>query len=169
MVAFKTEEPGQKYEQQYQDGLITQGEKYNKVVDAWSHCTDRVADEMMKKISGIDPSAEINAVYMMAHSGARGSAAQMKQLAGMRGLMAKPSGEIIETPIISNFKEGLTVLEYFNSTHGARKGLADTALKTANSGYLTRRLVDVAQDCHHHRRRLRHKKRHHINADHRGR
>jgi DNA-directed RNA polymerase subunit beta' len=140
------------YEQQYQDGLITQGEKYNKVVDAWSQCTDRVADEMMKVIqTDIDQvSGErkpINSIWMMAHSGARGSAAQMKQLAGMRGLMAKPSGEIIETPIISNFKEGLTVLEYFNSTHGARKGLADTALKTANSGYLTRRLVDVAQDC----------------------
>ncbi len=136
----------QEYEQQYQDGLITQGEKYNKVVDAWSHCTDRVADEMMKEISRPKKGEPINSVYMMAHSGARGSAAQIKQLAGMRGLMAKPSGEIIETPIISNFKEGLTVLEYFNSTHGARKGLADTALKTANSGYLTRRLVDVAQD-----------------------
>ena len=140
------------YEQQYQDGLITQGEKYNKVVDAWSQCTDRVADEMMKVIqTDIDQVTgarkPINSIWMMAHSGARGSAAQMKQLAGMRGLMAKPSGEIIETPIISNFKEGLTVLEYFNSTHGARKGLADTALKTANSGYLTRRLVDVAQDC----------------------
>ncbi len=141
------------YEQQYIDGLITQGEKYNKVIDAWAQCTDRVADEMMKEISArrIDESTgrerQINSIYMMAHSGARGSAAQMKQLAGMRGLMAKPSGEIIETPIISNFKEGLTVLEYFNSTHGARKGLADTALKTANSGYLTRRLVDVAQDC----------------------
>ena len=134
------------YEQQYQDGLITQGEKYNKVVDAWSNCTDRVADEMMKEISRPKKGEPINSVYMMAHSGARGSAAQIKQLAGMRGLMAKPSGEIIETPIISNFKEGLTVLEYFNSTHGARKGLADTALKTANSGYLTRRLVDVAQD-----------------------
>src|SRR5690349_13117669 len=132
----------QEYEQQYQDGLITQGEKYNKVVDAWSHCTDRVAEEMMKEISRPKKGEPINAVYMMAHSGARGSAAQIKQLAGMRGLMAKPSGEIIETPIISNFKEGLTVLEYFNSTHGARKGLADTALKTANSGYLTRRLVD---------------------------
>jgi DNA-directed RNA polymerase subunit beta' len=134
-----------------QDGLITQGEKYNKVVDAWSKCTDKVADEMMKAISAVQkdgPAARpINSIYMMAHSGARGSPAQMKQLAGMRGLMAKPSGEIIETPIISNFKEGLTVLEYFNSTHGARKGLADTALKTANSGYLTRRLVDVAQDC----------------------
>ncbi|HSE78224.1 MAG TPA: DNA-directed RNA polymerase subunit beta' [Alphaproteobacteria bacterium] len=136
----------QEYEQQYQDGLITQGEKYNKVVDAWSHCTDRVAEEMMKEVSRPKRGEPINSVYMMAHSGARGSAAQIKQLAGMRGLMAKPSGEIIETPIISNFKEGLTVLEYFNSTHGARKGLADTALKTANSGYLTRRLVDVAQD-----------------------
>jgi DNA-directed RNA polymerase subunit beta' len=140
------------YEQQYNDGLITQGEKYNKVVDAWAKCTDRVADEMMKKIEAVEFDEEtkrqkpINSIYMMSHSGARGSPAQMKQLAGMRGLMAKPSGEIIESPIISNFKEGLSVLEYFNSTHGARKGLADTALKTANSGYLTRRLVDVAQD-----------------------
>jgi len=142
-----TEAKAKEYEQQYQDGLITQGEKYNKVVDAWSHCTDQVADAMMKRISTPEEGEQVNAVYMMAHSGARGSAAQMKQLAGMRGLMAKPSGEIIETPIISNFKEGLSVLEYFNSTHGARKGLADTALKTANSGYLTRRLVDVAQDC----------------------
>ncbi|MBI11145.1 MAG: DNA-directed RNA polymerase subunit beta', partial [Rhodospirillaceae bacterium] len=136
-----------KYEQQYLDGLITQGEKYNKVVDVWSNCTDRVAEEMMDEISTTEVDKPENSVYMMAHSGARGSAAQIKQLAGMRGLMAKPSGEIIETPIISNFKDGLTVLEYFNSTHGARKGLADTALKTANSGYLTRRLVDVAQDC----------------------
>jgi len=141
------------YQQQYTDGFITQGEKYNKVVDAWAKCTDRIADEMMGRISSVKiddktgREAPINSIYMMAHSGARGSAAQMKQLAGMRGLMAKPSGEIIETPIISNFKEGLSVLEYFNSTHGARKGLADTALKTANSGYLTRRLVDVAQDC----------------------
>ncbi len=142
------------YEQQYNDGLITQGEKYNKVVDAWAKCTDRVADEMMKQISAVQVREgesgrrqDVNSIYMMAHSGARGSPAQMKQLAGMRGLMAKPSGEIIESPIISNFKEGLSVLEYFNSTHGARKGLADTALKTANSGYLTRRLVDVAQDC----------------------
>ena len=117
------------FEQQYQDGLITQGEKYNKVVDVWSRCTDQVADEMMKSISTIVPGQPVNSVYMMAHSGARGSAAQIKQLAGMRGLMAKPSGEIIETPIISSFKEGLNVLEYFNSTHGARKGLADTALK----------------------------------------
>ncbi|HMI18708.1 MAG TPA: DNA-directed RNA polymerase subunit beta', partial [Sphingomonas sp.] len=140
------------YEQQYQDGLITQQEKYNKVIDAWSRCGDRVANEMMKEIQAVKKNpdgreADINSIYMMAHSGARGSQAQIKQLAGMRGLMAKPSGEIIETPIISNFKEGLTVLEYFNSTHGARKGLADTALKTANSGYLTRRLVDVSQDC----------------------
>jgi len=133
------------FEQQYMDGLITKGEKYNKVIDIWSKCTDDVADAMMKGISNIS-TGTLNAVYMMAHSGARGSAAQIRQLAGMRGLMAKPSGEIIETPIISNFKEGLSVLEYFNSTHGARKGLADTALKTANSGYLTRRLVDVAQD-----------------------
>ena len=135
------------FEQQYLDGLITQGEKYNKVVDVWSRCSDLVADEMMRGISTAKDGEPINSVWMMAHSGARGSAAQIKQLAGMRGLMAKPSGEIIETPIISSFKEGLNVLEYFNSTHGARKGLADTALKTANSGYLTRRLVDVAQDC----------------------
>src|SRR5499426_2016171 len=140
------QEKVKEYEQQYLDGLITQGEKYNKVVDVWSNCTERVAEEMMKVMQKNSSGVGINSVYMMAHSGARGSAAQIKQLAGMRGLMAKPSGEIIETPIISNFKEGLTVLEYFNSTHGARKGLADTALKTANSGYLTRRLVDVAQD-----------------------
>ncbi|MDH4386671.1 MAG: DNA-directed RNA polymerase subunit beta' [Caulobacter sp.] len=141
----------EEYEQQYADGLITKGEKYNKVVDAWAKSTDLVADAMMGEISTPKKGPngrelEINSIYMMAHSGARGSQAQMKQLGGMRGLMAKPSGEIIETPIISNFKEGLTVQEYFNSTHGARKGLADTALKTANSGYLTRRLVDVAQD-----------------------
>jgi DNA-directed RNA polymerase subunit beta' len=142
----EAQEQVKQYEQQYQDGLITQGEKYNKVVDVWSRCTDRVAEEMLKKIREPQPGQPVNSVWMMSDSGARGSAAQIKQLAGMRGLMAKPSGEIIETPIISNFKEGLTVLEYFNSTHGARKGLADTALKTANSGYLTRRLVDVAQD-----------------------
>jgi DNA-directed RNA polymerase subunit beta' len=148
----QTRDQVKEFEQQYMDGLITQGEKYNKVVDAWSKCSDLVADAMMGEISALrkdDAGREVepNSVYMMSHSGARGSPAQMKQLGGMRGLMAKPSGEIIETPIISNFKEGLTVLEYFNSTHGARKGLADTALKTANSGYLTRRLVDVAQDC----------------------
>ncbi len=141
------------FEKQYADGLITSGEKYNKVIDAWSHCTERVAQDMMREISSIGmeegkkDAQAVNSIFMMANSGARGSAAQMKQLSGMRGLMAKPSGEIIETPIISNFKEGLTVLEYFNSSHGARKGLADTALKTANSGYLTRRLVDVSQDC----------------------
>ena len=149
-----TQDLVKQYEQQYSDGLITKGEKYNKVVDAWQQCSDKVAEEMMQAIQAVQQTKrpdgryhQPNAIWMMAHSGARGSAAQIKQLAGMRGLMAKPSGEIIETPIISNFKEGLTVLEYFNSTHGARKGLADTALKTANSGYLTRRLVDVAQDC----------------------
>ena len=151
-IVENTQEQVKEFEQQYMDGLITQGEKYNKVVDAWSKCSDAVAGAMMGEISAVrkdDMGREMepNSVYMMSHSGARGSPAQMKQLGGMRGLMAKPSGEIIETPIISNFKEGLTVLEYFNSTHGARKGLADTALKTANSGYLTRRLVDVAQDC----------------------
>ena len=145
-LVAEAQEQVKQYEQQYQDGLITQGEKYNKVVDVWSRCTDKVADEMLKMIRQSGPGEPVNSVWMMSDSGARGSAAQIKQLAGMRGLMAKPSGEIIETPIISNFKEGLTVLEYFNSTHGARKGLADTALKTANSGYLTRRLVDVAQD-----------------------
>jgi DNA-directed RNA polymerase subunit beta' len=152
-IVQKTSDLVREYEQQYNDGLITRGEKYNKVVDTWTECTEQVAKEMMKRISAVerDPKTKrekpINSIYMMSHSGARGSPAQMKQLAGMRGLMTKPSGEIIETPIISNFKEGLSVLEYFNSTHGARKGLADTALKTANSGYLTRRLVDVAQDC----------------------
>jgi DNA-directed RNA polymerase subunit beta' len=147
----QTKKQIEEYEKQYSDGLITRGEKYNKVVDIWSKCTDTVANEMMKEISSAqkifpDSRIETNSVFMMADSGARGSQAQMKQLAGMRGLIAKPSGEIIETPIMANFKEGLTVLEYFNSTHGARKGLADTALKTANSGYLTRRLCDVAQD-----------------------
>ena len=135
------------FEQQYQDGLITQGEKYNKVVDVWSRCTDQVADEMMKSISTIVPGQPVNSVYMMAHSGARGSAAQIKQLAGMRGLMAKLSGASLVPPIISSFRRRAKCARDFNSTHGARKGLADTALKTANSGYLTRRLVDVAQDC----------------------
>jgi DNA-directed RNA polymerase subunit beta' len=149
----QTKEQVSEYERQYADGLITRGEKYNKVVDAWSTCTDKVADAMMDAAGEAEVNKETgrleetNSVFMMAHSGARGSKNQMKQLAGMRGLMARPDGSIIETPIISNFKEGLTVQEYFNSTHGARKGLADTALKTANSGYLTRRLVDVAQDC----------------------
>jgi DNA-directed RNA polymerase subunit beta' len=146
-LIHRTQVEVKEFEQQYQDGLITAGERYNKVVDAWSRCTDEVASAMMKEISKQEADTPTNSVWMMSHSGARGSPAQMRQLAGMRGLMAKPSGEIIEQPIIANFKEGLSVLEYFNSTHGARKGLADTALKTANSGYLTRRLVDVAQDC----------------------
>ena len=142
------------YEDQYADGLITSGEKYNKAIDEWTRCTDKIAADMMKKL--FDPNdplnqergfESLNSIYIMANSGARGSSAQIRQLAGMRGLMTKPSGEIIETPITSNFKEGLNELEYFISTHGARKGLADTALKTANSGYLTRKLVDVAQDC----------------------
>lgn len=135
------------YERQYLDGLITAGEKYNKAVDAWANCADKVAEKMMEGISKIEPGKPVNSFYIMAHSGARGSVAQLRQVAGMRGLMAKPSGEIIETPIVSNFKEGLGVLEYFTSSHGARKGMIDTSLKTANSGYLTRRLVDVAQDC----------------------
>jgi DNA-directed RNA polymerase subunit beta' len=142
-------------ERQYNEGLITEGEKYNKAVDIWAKATEDVAAEMMKEIAtteivgadGLGKQIEaFNPIYMMADSGARGSKDQMRQLAGMRGLMAKPSGEIIETPITANFREGLTVLQYFISTHGARKGLADTALKTANSGYLTRRLVDVSQD-----------------------
>ncbi len=143
----------QQYDMQYAEGLITSGEKYNKTVDTWSRCTDKIGIDAMKIISGqtLDTGDSLghtlNSIFMMADSGARGSAAQIKQLVGMRGLMTKPSGEILETPIKSNFKEGLTVLEYFTSTHGARKGLSDTALKTANSGYLTRKLVDVAQDC----------------------
>jgi DNA-directed RNA polymerase subunit beta' len=133
-------------ETQYQDGVITNGERYNKVVDIWAHVTEQIADQMFKELEEGEHGGEFNPIFMMADSGARGSKQQIRQLAGMRGLMAKPSGEIIETPITSNFREGLTVLEYFTSTHGARKGLADTALKTADSGYLTRRLVDVAQD-----------------------
>jgi DNA-directed RNA polymerase subunit beta' len=136
-----------KLEKQYREGLITSGERYNKIVDEWTECTDKISKSMMSGISAFTNAKTANSVYMMADSGARGSESQIKQVAGMRGLMAKPSGEIIETPIISNFKEGLSVLEYFISAHGARKGLADTALKTANSGYLTRRLVDVSQDC----------------------
>jgi DNA-directed RNA polymerase subunit beta' len=145
-----------KIQKQYMDGLITDGERYNKVIDIWAHATERIASEMLtgistEEVAGADGKKRrvesFNPIYMMADSGARGSGQQLRQLAGMRGLMAKPSGEIIETPITANFREGLTVLQYFISTHGARKGLADTALKTANSGYLTRRLVDVAQDC----------------------
>jgi DNA-directed RNA polymerase subunit beta' len=142
-------------EQQYTSGLVTAGERYNKVVDIWGRAGDQVAKAMMDQLAheqlvdatGNNVTQEsFNSIYMMADSGARGSAAQIRQLAGMRGLMAKPDGSIIETPITSNFREGLNVLQYFISTHGARKGLADTALKTANSGYLTRRLVDVTQD-----------------------
>jgi DNA-directed RNA polymerase subunit beta' len=146
-------------EKQYTSGLVTVGERYNKVVDIWGRAGDQVAKAMMDQLgserdqgrdrreNGKTVSQEsFNSIYMMADSGARGSAAQIRQLAGMRGLMAKPDGSIIETPITSNFREGLNVLQYFISTHGARKGLADTALKTANSGYLTRRLVDVTQD-----------------------
>ena len=145
-----------KIQKQYMDGLITDGERYNKVIDIWAQATENIAAEMLSGISteevvgkdGVKTKiGSFNPIFMMADSGARGSAVQLRQLAGMRGLMAKPSGEIIETPITANFREGLTVLQYFISTHGARKGLADTALKTANSGYLTRRLVDVAQDC----------------------
>ncbi len=136
-------------EKQYGEGLITNGERYNKVIDIWAHVTEQVANEMMKELGAggeVRTQQAFNPIFMMADSGARGSAQQIRQLGGMRGLMAKPSGEIIETPITANFREGLTVLQYFISTHGARKGLADTALKTANSGYLTRRLVDIAQD-----------------------
>ena len=135
-----------KVQQQYLDGAITNGERYNKVIAIWGDVTERVADEMFKALEQQDKQGVINPIYVMADSGARGSKQQIRQLSGMRGLMAKPSGEVIETPITSNFREGLTVLQYFISTHGARKGLADTALKTADSGYLTRRLVDVAQD-----------------------
>ena len=154
-IIAKAEEEVKNFQEQYSSGLITDGERYNKVVDIWSHTNDAVAKAMMDKIKEetyIDAEGkekkEIsgNSIFMMADSGARGSAAQIRQLAGMRGLMAKPDGSIIETPITANFREGLDVLQYFISTHGARKGLADTALKTANSGYLTRRLVDVAQD-----------------------
>src|SRR5512142_2582057 len=133
-------------QQQYLDGAITNGERYNKVIEIWSGITEKVADEMFSAMEQQDKQGNINPIYVMADSGARGSKQQIRQLSGMRGLMAKPSGEIIETPITANFREGLTVLQYFISTHGARKGLADTALKTADSGYLTRRLVDVAQD-----------------------
>ncbi len=142
-------------EQQYTSGLVTDGERYNKVVDIWGRAGDQVAKAMMEQLSHEEVTdrkgkkvqqESFNSIYMMADSGARGSAAQIRQLAGMRGLMAKPDGSIIETPITANFREGLNVLQYFISTHGARKGLADTALKTANSGYLTRRLVDVTQD-----------------------
>jgi len=142
----KAEKEVVKVQQQYLDGAITNGERYNKVIAIWSDVTERVAEKMFKALEQQDKQGIINPIFVMADSGARGSKQQIRQLSGMRGLMAKPSGEVIETPITSNFREGLTVLQYFISTHGARKGLADTALKTADSGYLTRRLVDVAQD-----------------------
>jgi DNA-directed RNA polymerase subunit beta' len=155
-IVAKADKDVLKIQKQYMEGLITDGERYNKVIDIWAQATEKIASEMMAGIKqeevedssqALQKRESFNPIYMMADSGARGSAVQIRQLAGMRGLMAKPSGEIIETPITANFREGLTVLQYFISTHGARKGLADTALKTANSGYLTRRLVDVAQDC----------------------
>src|SRR5207248_2246339 len=133
-------------EKQYRKGVITPGERYNKIIDIWTHCTDQIANVMLKTLDNNQGKREYNPVWLMVDSGARGNKAQVRQLAGVRGLMAKPSGDIIEKPILSNFREGLTVLEYFISTHGARKGLADTALKTADSGYMTRKLVDVAQD-----------------------
>jgi DNA-directed RNA polymerase subunit beta' len=159
-ILGRAEDEVKEIEDQYTQGLVTNGERYNKVVDIWSHTNDQVAKSMMAKLGktkvrrgrvSTATATEVeqdsfNSIYMMADSGARGSAAQIRQLAGMRGLMAKPDGSIIETPITANFREGLNVIQYFISTHGARKGLADTALKTANSGYLTRRLVDVAQD-----------------------
>jgi DNA-directed RNA polymerase subunit beta' len=153
MLVQKAEEEVLKVYKQYRDGLITNGERYNKVIDIWAHVTEKVSDEMFRELETEDERIvkgedrkDFNSIFIMADSGARGSSQQLRQLAGMRGLMAKPSGEIIETPITANFREGLSVIQYFISTHGARKGLADTALKTANSGYLTRRLVDVAQD-----------------------
>src|SRR5207245_1213298 len=133
-------------EQQYRKGIITDGERYNKIIDIWTHAGDEISSVMFRTLEHNEGRKELNPVYLMVDSGARGNRQQVRQLAGMRGLMAKPSGEIIEPPITANFREGLTVLEYFTSTHGARKGLADTALKTADSGYLTRRLVDVSQD-----------------------
>ncbi len=144
-IIAKAEEEIRKIHDQYRQGLLTDSERHNRSVDIWSATTERIATAMMKQLGG-EYDESFNSIFIMAHSGARGSDQQMRQLAGMRGLMAKPSGDIIETPIKSNFKEGLTVLEYFTSTHGARKGLADTALKTANAGYLTRKLIDVAQD-----------------------
>src|SRR5690606_7575541 len=154
-IIARAEDEVMEIETQFASGLVTQGEKYNKVIDIWSRANDLVAKSMMEGISKEsvvnrqgeeEQQPSFNSVFMMADSGARGSPAQIRQLAGMRGLMARPDGSIIETPIIANFREGLTVLQYFISTHGARKGLADTALRTANSGYLTRRLVDVSQD-----------------------
>ena len=154
-IISKAESEVKNIEQQFESGLLTKGEKYNKIIDIWSRTNEKVASSMMKalgdkvevdKNGNEEVTPSFNSVFMYADSGARGSAAQIRQLAGMRGLMSKPDGSIIESAITSNFREGLSMLEYFTSTHGARKGLADTALKTANSGYLTRRLVDVSQD-----------------------
>src|SRR6202795_3629529 len=154
-IIEKSEREVKEIEAQYTSGLVTQGERYNKVVDIWGRAGDDIAKAMMSQLGTMEVvtrdgktvrQESFNSIFMMADSGARGSAAQIRQLAGMRGLMAKPDGSIIETPITANFREGLNVLQYFISTHGARKGLADTALKTANSDYLTRRLVDVTQD-----------------------
>src|SRR5699024_9583734 len=154
-IISSAEEEVAEIQEQFNSGLVTAGERYNKVIDIWAAANERVAKAMMENLSTeevvnrqgeLEKQASFNSIFMMADSGARGSAAQIRQLAGMRGLMARPDGSIIETPITANFREGLNVLQYFISTHGARKGLADTALKTANSGYLTRRLVDVSQD-----------------------
>src|SRR5262249_2931614 len=152
-VIKETEKEVEKVMKQYQRGIITDVERYNKVIDLWTHARDQITKQMMHDLQNDrrkDERGEVhpylNPIFLMAHSGARGGVEQIRQLAGMRGLMAKPSGQIIETPIKANFREGLSVLEYFSSTHGARKGLADTALKTADSGYLTRKLADVAQN-----------------------
>ena len=153
----------------YQRGIITEGERYNQVLDAWTHAREQITTEMMSELENdhraVTHGNYVNPIFLMAHSGARGGVEQIRQLAGMRGLMAKPSGKIIETPIKANFREGLTVLEYFSSTHGARKGLADTALKTADSGYLTRKLADVAQNVVVTAARLRHHAGHHQGRD----
>ena len=177
-ILTEAEQEVRDIQDQYASGLVTDGERYNKVVDIWSRTNDQVAKAMMRKLGTeqvkdaggktVDQES-FNSIYIMADSGARGSAAQIRQLAGMRGLMAKPDGSIIETPITANFREGLDVLQYFISTHGARKGLADTALKTANSGYLTRRLVDVAPGSRRHGAGLRHRQRSDDDAARRGR
>ena len=154
-IINRSENEIREIESQFASGLVTQGEKYNKVIDIWTRASDQVSNAMMDTLSTEtvinregeeEAQSSFNSVWMYSDSGARGSPAQIRQLSGMRGMMAKPDGSIIETPITANFREGLSVMQYFISTHGARKGLADTALKTANSGYLTRRLVDVAQD-----------------------
>ena len=146
-VVEKARQEIDKVEEQYRQGIITTGERYNKVIDIWTNATDEISDAVFKGLLRNDDKEEVNPVYLMMDSGARGNRQQVRQLCGTRGLMAKPSGEIIERPILSSFREGLSVLEYFISTHGARKGLADTALKTADAGYLTRKLCDVAMDC----------------------